>query len=54
MCCSPRFEYYETTDINGVCPTCGEETVDGIAFNSCNYSPVECETCEWSPCDGSC
>lgn len=39
---------------NGVCPDCGTETEDGVAINSCCYSPVECETCGWSPCDGSC
>lgn len=39
---------------NGVCPDCGSETEDGYAIDSCGYSPVECETCGWRPCDGSC
>ena len=39
---------------NGKCPDCGEDTVDGVAYHQCCYSPVECKTCNWRPCDGSC
>lgn len=45
---------YKDSEVNGVCPDCGEETVDGIAKEGCNHSPVECETCNSSPCDQSC
>ena len=54
MCCSPRFEQYERKDINGTCPECDEETIDGIAFDSCTFSPTDCTVCEWAPCDQSC
>lgn len=39
---------------NGICPECGEETLDGVATSGCNYSPVICDTCGDAPCDGSC
>jgi hypothetical protein len=52
MCCSNTD--YSREDINGVCPDCGEDTVDGDAYDACDYSPTLCKTCGWSPCDGSC
>ena len=52
MCCSNTD--YRLKDINGECPDCGEPTVDGNAYDSCDYSPKICETCGWSPCDESC
>ena len=52
MCCSNT--YYNEEEINGVCPNCGEDTVDGYAFDCCDYSPTICDTCGWSPCDESC
>lgn len=52
MCCDGWSSTEE--EINGVCPDCGEPTVDGIAAFGCNYSPCICETCGWCPCDGSC
>jgi hypothetical protein len=39
---------------NGVCPDCGEPTVDGEATTGCDWSPVACETCGARPCDESC
>jgi hypothetical protein len=52
MCCD---DYgYNVNEIDGECPDCGEPTVDGDAFRSCSYSPVECERCNWRPCDQSC
>lgn len=47
---------YEATDeeVDGACPECGMTTVEGRASEGCCYSPVVCETCGWSPCDGSC
>lgn len=45
---------YEADEVNGVCPDCGVETVDGKAAYGCPYSPVACETCGHQPCDGSC
>lgn len=50
--CSDGWDYDD--EINGVCPDCGMTTVDGEASNGCNWSPVNCETCGDSPCDGSC
>ena len=47
-------EGYEESEIDGVCPDCGEPTIDGQAVNRCFYSPVVCETCRCAPCDGSC
>ena len=52
MCCEPND--YKKEDINGECPDCGMPTVDDEAYESCSYSPEECETCGWRPCDGSC
>ena len=52
MCCAAN-EYHES-EINGECEKCGERTVDGDAFDTCSFSPVECDECGWAPCDGSC
>jgi predicted RNA-binding Zn-ribbon protein involved in translation (DUF1610 family) len=52
MCCEPSG--YKEDQVNGKCPDCGEETVDGDALESCYYSRIECETCGYAPCDGSC
>ena len=52
MCCDPRG--YNEKEINGKCKDCGEPIVDGDAFEACGYSPVECKTCGYAPCDGSC
>ena len=52
MCCEPTG--YKEEELNGECPACGQPTVDGDAYESCGYSPVECEVCGWRPCDGSC
>ena len=41
-------------NINGTCPDCGTDTVDGQAVDGCNYSPVLCKTCNDAPCDLSC
>jgi uncharacterized protein (DUF983 family) len=52
MCCDNTS--YEVVEINGECPACGEPTVDGNAFDRCNYSPEDCEVCGSARCDGSC
>lgn len=52
MCCEPSG--YNENEINGVCPDCGEPTVDGDAYECCSYSPVMCDTCGCSPCDQYC
>ena len=52
MCCAGN--EYNKDEIDGECPDCGEPTVDGDAYESCYYSSVECKTCNWKPCDGSC
>lgn len=41
-------------NVNGVCPDCGEPTVDGEAVKGCHHSSVLCETCGDAPCDESC
>lgn len=41
-------------EVNGKCPDCGCDTVDGVSTEICGYSPVECETCGYAPCDYSC
>jgi hypothetical protein len=41
-------------EINGECPDCGMETVDGQAASGCHYSPCDCKTCGAQPCDQSC
>jgi hypothetical protein len=52
MCCANTD--YKLKDINGECPDCGEPTVDGNAYDRCDYSPEVCKTCGWAPCDESC
>lgn len=61
MCCdnSGASSGYYTKDgwvslVDGKCPDCGEDTVDGETTEHCNYSSVECQTCGWAPCDQSC
>ena len=39
---------------DGVCPDCGEDTVERISTDICGYSPTDCETCGNAPCDMSC
>ena len=51
-CCEPSG--YEENEINGNCPDCGTETVDGDAYERCHYSQCICKTCGWAPCDESC
>lgn len=45
--------YFNDDEINGTCPDCGAPTCDGHA-EACYYSPTECKTCGYSPCDESC
>ena len=52
MCCAAND--YKEEEINGECPDCGADTVDGEAYEVCSYSPIECETCGYAPCDQSC
>jgi len=53
MCAEPM-NNYDFNDIDGECPKCGANTVDGAAYDICCHSNVECEECGSSPCDGSC
>jgi hypothetical protein len=46
--------FYEDYEITGECPDCGMPTRLDRAREGCYWSPVECKTCEYSPCDGSC
>ena len=43
-------------EVVGVCPECeGDINKDGETVDAgCVYSPVECETCGFQPCDLSC
>jgi hypothetical protein len=52
MCCEPSG--YSEDEIDGECPSCGQPTVDGDAYEQCYYSDVLCEVCGWSPCNGGC
>ena len=52
MCCSNTG--YSRDEIDGICPDCGEPTVDGCAYDACEYSSIECKTCGYAPCDESC
>lgn len=52
MCC----DSYQEGETVGECPDCGAR-VDADGFSTevcCTYSPIACETCKDSPCDGSC
>lgn len=51
MCCDPVGSNEKP---NGVCPACGEPTVDGYTTEKCYYSSTICEECENAPCDESC
>lgn len=53
MCCDGWYPE-EGEEVNGVCPDCGGDTIDGSAPYGCYYSPVVCETCGDRPCDESC
>ena len=50
MCCG-GMEWETHEKPNGTCADCGEPTVDGEAYAQCSYSPVQCDTCGWRPCD---
>jgi hypothetical protein len=51
-CCSGT--NFKAREINGECPECGNDTVDGDAFEQCGHSPTQCDTCGDAPCDLSC
>lgn len=53
MCCASK-EWPIDMKPDGICSECGQPTYDGEAWESCSWSPKECETCGNSPCDGSC
>lgn len=52
MCCEPSG--YTKDQIDGECPSCGEPTIDGEAYECCGYSPRDCAECGFAPCDGAC
>lgn len=54
MCCEGWDLGKDGETPDGERPDCGEPTVDGQAVRGCCWSPVVCETCGSSPCDGSC
>ena len=53
MCCA-AIEWDSHEEPDGICPDCEAETYQGEAYDRCHYSSVVCDTCGWSPCDGSC
>jgi hypothetical protein len=54
MCSDPWDRTEDGSKIDGECPDCGAETVDGKAAYGCCWSPVDCDTCGSAPCDWSC
>lgn len=54
MCCDAMI--VDDKEIAGECADCGGDTnQDGQTIvDSCSYSPLECETCGYQPCDDSC
>ena len=53
MCCDNSG--CSEAEVVGECPDCGEPVdKDGWTHNHCNYSPVDCQTCQHAYCDGSC
>lgn len=52
MCCANTS--YTEEEINGTCPSCWADTVDGEAYAACAYSPILCDVCGAAPCDQSC
>ena len=41
----------------GQCPECRndvDENGSTVESNHCSYSPLACDLCGYSPCDGSC
>lgn len=52
-CCAPK-EWTTEDEVNGECHDCGQPTVDGESYEGCSYSPKECETCGYSPCELAC
>jgi len=44
----------DESDVNGTCPDCGIETIDGEAAYGCAWSQISCKTCGHKACDGSC
>jgi len=53
-CCSPI--EVDEKDTVGECPDCGMGVdVDGDTNEEgCSYSPIDCKTCGFQPCDLSC
>ena len=45
---------YDDKDVNGTCPKCGVDTIDGDAVEIWSYSSLDCKYCGSRPCDGSC
>lgn len=56
MCLEPI--KYSKEKIVGKCPDCKTSVViensKRVAAEGCWYSPCECKTCGYRPCDGSC
>lgn len=46
----------DDTEVVGECQECeGDINKDGLTvYDGCSYSPVDCKTCGFQPCDLSC
>lgn len=51
--CSDGWSYPDSA-VDGECPECGMDTVNGEAQEGCYWSPLVCGECGYSPCDYSC
>lgn len=52
MCCERQGAIGK---VNGECPECGCDTVDGEAVDVCGYSPDDpCPICGSNPCSDYC
>lgn len=53
MPCACPFSYNKG-EVNGVCPKCGAETVDGLAYDNCEYGDKVCDECLHLECNEDC
>ncbi len=40
------------SSVDGECPDCGAQTINGRAAAGCYHGANVCDTCGYSPCDG--
>jgi hypothetical protein len=55
MACWGERDDKDKIKIAGICDSCGMPVnEDGDSIEGCGYSPVECETCGYAPCQEYC